>query len=364
MTLPALPPGLTVGILGGGQLGRMLAVAAAKLGFATHIYCPDRQSPAFAVAASRTIAAYDDPSALDAFAEAVDVVTYEFENIPTATVDRLAERIPVRPGRRSLEVAQDRLAEKTLMGELDIAVPVYTEVTAAPDVYSGLARTSRPARLKSRRHGYDGKGQAVIRLGDDPNNAWRAIGEVPAILEANVDFATEISVVLARTGDGRVEAYDVVENRHRQGILIESRVPAGVSDAVAGHARDIAGRIADALDHVGVLAVEFFVADTDEPDSLLVNEIAPRVHNSGHYTSDACVTSQFEQHIRAICGWPLGDMRRHSDAVMVNIIGSDVGAWRDFAGSGASVSLYGKAEARPERKMGHLTQTAPRTTSD
>jgi 5-(carboxyamino)imidazole ribonucleotide synthase len=360
--MPETPvaPGMTVGILGGGQLGRMLALAGAELGLASHIYCPDAKSPVFAVAAARTVAPYDDEMALAAFADSVDVVTYEFENIPVATVRFLAERVAVRPGVRSLEVAQDRMAEKALMTELGIAVPAFAAVDAQSDIYSALARTGRPAILKTRRLGYDGKGQATIRPGDDPISAWRAIGEVPAILEAHVAFEREVSVILTRGRDGATRAWDLAENRHRAGILSETNVPANVTPALSAEAVAIGERIATALDHVGVMAVEMFVVAGAGQGSLLVNEIAPRVHNSGHWTTDACITSQFEQHIRAIAGWPLGDVDRHSDVVMTNLIGDAVAGWRDLAGApNTRLHLYGKAESRPGRKMGHVTRLLP-----
>jgi 5-(carboxyamino)imidazole ribonucleotide synthase len=362
MTDQPVSPGMTVGILGGGQLGRMLALAAAELGLSCHIYCPDQRSPAFAVAAQRTIAAYDDEAALAAFAETVDVVTYEFENIPASTIAFLAALATVSPGVRSLSVSQDRLAEKQLMDQLGIAVPAYSAVDALSDIYSAVARTGRPAILKTRRFGYDGKGQAAIRTGDDPVNAWRAIGEAPAILEALVPFAREISVVLARARDGTMRTWDVTENRHKAGILHTSTVPADVTPALAASAVAIAETIATALGHVGVLAVEMFVVGTGAEAGLMVNEIAPRVHNSGHWTSDGARTSQFEQHIRAICGWPLGDTTRHSDVVMTNLIGNDVADWRERAAEpGVRLHIYGKAEARPGRKMGHLNRVRPRS---
>jgi 5-(carboxyamino)imidazole ribonucleotide synthase len=359
--LPQVRPGMIVGILGGGQLGRMLALAAAELGLSCHIYCPDAKSPAFAVAAARTIAPYDDEAALAAFAAAVDVVTYEFENVPVATAQFLAERVAVLPSPHSLEVTQDRLFEKDLMAGLGLPVAGFAEVARQGDIYSALARTGRPAILKTRRLGYDGKGQAVIRAGDDPVSAWRAIGEVPATLESFVAFEREISVIVARGRDGRTRAFDVAENVHAGGILAETRVPAGLPPAAATAASTLAGRIADALDHVGVLAVEMFVVPAADEKRLLVNEIAPRVHNSGHWTSDACLCSQFEQHIRAICGWPLGDPARHSDAVMTNLIGDAVAAWPAIAAeAGARIHLYGKAETLPGRKMGHVTRLKPR----
>jgi 5-(carboxyamino)imidazole ribonucleotide synthase len=352
-----LRPGMIVGILGGGQLGRMLALAAAELGLSCHIYCPDPASPAFAVAAARTIAPYEDEAALAAFAGAVDVVTYEFENVPVTTVRFLADRVAVFPRQRSLEVAQDRLDEKRLMGELGIAVPAFAPVNTQSDIYSALARTGRPAILKTRRMGYDGKGQAAIRSGDDLVAAWRSIGEMPAILEAFVAFEREISVILARSRDGTARAYDVCENRHVAGILATTTIPANVTPEMAAEAVAIAEKIAEAVDHVGILAVEMFVMPRG---ALLVNEIAPRVHNSGHWTSDACRVSQFEQHIRAICGWPLGDTDRHSDVVMENLIGDDVARWAEIAAEpGARLHLYGKTETRPGRKMGHVNRLTP-----
>jgi 5-(carboxyamino)imidazole ribonucleotide synthase len=352
-----LMPGMTVGILGGGQLGRMLALAAAELGLQTHIFCPDPKSPAFAVSAARTIAPYEDEAALAAFAGSVDVVTYEFENVPVATVRFLAERVAVFPRQRSLEVAQDRFHEKRLMGELGIAVPTFAPVNTQQDIYSALARTGRPAVLKTRRMGYDGKGQAVIRSGDDLVAAWRSIGEQPAILESFVTFEREISVVLARTRDGEMRAYDICENRHNNGILATTTVPANVTPEIAAEAVGMAEKVAEALDHVGVLAVEMFAAPGGV---LLVNEIAPRVHNSGHWTTDACLVSQFEQHIRAVAGWPLGDTTRHSDVTMENLIGDEVGEWQAvLAEPGARLHLYGKAETRPGRKMGHVNRIRP-----
>jgi 5-(carboxyamino)imidazole ribonucleotide synthase len=348
---------MTVGILGGGQLGRMLALAAAELGLNSHVYCPEADSPAFAVSAAHTRAAYDDRAALAAFAAAVNVVTLEFENIPLATLDFLAERITVAPGVKSLAVSQDRLGEKDLMGELGIAVPAYAAVSSQSEIYSALARTGRPAILKTRRMGYDGKGQAVIRPGDDLVTAWKAIGDVPAILEALVPFEREISVVLARGSDGAMRAFDIAENRHVNGILATTTIPANVSPELAAQAVGIAERIAVALGHIGVLAVEMFVLPGE---TLLVNEIAPRVHNSGHWTTDGCLTSQFEQHIRAVAGWPLGDTERHSDVTMENLIGADAGRWLEIlAEPGARLHLYGKAEARPGRKMGHVNRVTP-----
>ncbi len=350
-------PGMTVGILGGGQLGRMLALAAAEIGLSCHIFCPDPDSPAFAVAARRTIASYDDEAALAAFADSVSVVTFEFENVPAATARFLAARVPVLPNPGALEVAQDRLAEKELMTGLGVPVAPYAEVAELAGIYSAMARTGRPAVLKTRRLGYDGKGQAIIRTGDDPVTAWRAIGEQPAILEAFVPFEREISVVLARGRDGAIRAYDIVENEHHAGILARSTVPASVPKEIAAEAVAIGETIATALDFVGVLAVEMFLNGPGASQRLLINEIAPRVHNSGHWTQDGCHVSQFEQHIRAIAGWPLGDPARHSNVTMTNLLGDDVAAWASLAAEpGARLHLYGKSEARPGRKMGHVNR--------
>jgi len=350
-------PGMTIGILGGGQLGRMLALAAAELGLSCHIFCPDQKSPAFAVAARRTIAPYDDEAALSAFAQSVSVVTFEFENVPAATAEFLSKRAPVFPGPRPLAIAQDRLLEKQLMGQLGIEVAPYSEVDTLATIYSALAKTGRPAVLKTRRLGYDGKGQTIIRAGDDPVAAWRMIGEQPAILEALVPFDKEVSVILARGRNGETRTYDVTENEHHAGILRQSTAPASVPDEVASAAATIGERIAVSLDFVGILAVEMFLVDADTAPRLMVNEIAPRVHNSGHWTQDGCTVSQFEQHIRAVAGWPLGDAARHSDVVMTNLIGDEAEAWRTLAGEpGARVHLYGKSEARPGRKMGHVNR--------
>jgi len=354
---PIVHPGMTIGILGGGQLGRMLALAAAELGLSCHIFCPDADSPAFDVAARRTIAPYDDEAALSAFAGSVSVVTFEFENVPAATADFLAARVPVFPNPKALAVAQDRIAEKRLMDELGVAVAPYMEVDTLPAIYSALAKTGRPAVLKTRRFGYDGKGQTIIRVGDDPVAAWRMVGEQPSILEALVPFDKEVSVVLARGRDGTVRTYDLVENEHHAGILRQTTAPATVTAEIATAAAEIGSKIAKTLDFVGVLAVEMFLVEDGGAPRLMVNEIAPRVHNSGHWTQDGCLVSQFEQHIRAITGWPLGDPARHSDVVMTNLIGDEATAWRMLADEpGARLHLYGKAEARPGRKMGHVNR--------
>ena len=352
-----LGPGAVIGILGGGQLGRMLALAAGRLGHRCHVYCPDTDSPAFDVAAAHTIAAYEDRAALDRFAASVDVITYEFENVPTETAERLAELKPVRPGPEALARTQDRLVEKSFVSGLGIAVSPFAAVASLDELEAALTTVGTPAVLKTRRFGYDGKGQARVGDPGEAAAAWEAIGAAPAILEAFVPFEKEVSIVAARGLDGPVVAYDLVENEHEQHILRRSRVPAEVSPRLAEAAQWIAGEIGRGLGFVGVFCVEMFVVG----ERLLVNEIAPRVHNSGHWTLDACLVSQFEQHIRAVCGWPLGPASRHSDAEMLNLLGEEVSDWRRLAAESAALHLYGKAEARPGRKMGHLTRLKPRS---
>ena len=350
-----LPEGSRIGILGGGQLGRMLALAAARLGMRAHVFEPAAEPCAGQVVERVTRAAYDDRAALEAFAASVDVATYEFENVPLAAVDAVAARVPVRPGRRALEVAQDRLAEKEFLRGLGLSVAPFRPVDGPKDLAAGLAVLGVPAILKTRRFGYDGKGQVRIdAAGPSAPEAWAAIGAAPSVLEGFVAFEREISVIGARGLDGAVVAFDPGENLHRDGILHSTTVPARVSAALARDAVLIAGRILNALDYVGVIGVEMFATDA----GLVVNELAPRVHNSGHWTQDACLIDQFEQHVRAICGWPLGDGRRHSDAEMVNLIGDAVASAPGE--TGAAVHLYGKGAARPGRKMGHVTRIAPR----
>ena len=354
-----LSPGQTVGILGGGQLGRMLALAAAQLGLRTHIYAPEADSPAFAVAADHTVAAYDDGAALARFGAAVDVCTFEFENVPAAAVAILERVRDVRPGRFALEVSQDRVTEKRFVGTLGIATAPFAAVDDAAALALAVASLGTPAILKTRRFGYDGKGQVVIREGADPVAALGILA-APAILEGMVSFNREVSVVAARGADGSFRAYDPCENRHEHGILATTSVPANVAPATAEAAVAIARTIAEALDYVGVLAVEMFVVpDAAAPggERMVVNEIAPRVHNSGHWTLGGAVTSQFEQHIRAVCGWPLGSPRRLGRIDMRNLIGDAAQDWAAIlAEEGASLQLYGKAEARAGRKMGHVTR--------
>jgi 5-(carboxyamino)imidazole ribonucleotide synthase len=358
-----LQPGNTIGILGGGQLGRMLAIAAAELGLKTHIYSPDPDSPAFDVCAEHTLAAYEDETSLMRFAKSVNLVTYEFENVPARTAAVLAALRPVLPDPAALAVSQDRLTEKDFLTSLGIATAPYVGVDDAGALARAVAQFGRPSLLKTRRFGYDGKGQAIIREGSDLAATFRGLGSQPAILEGIVPFVKEISVIAARGNDGSFAAYDVAENVHSNHILSLTRVPAAIAPETEIEAISCARRIADALDYVGIIAVEMFVCEAALPEGsggevLRVNEIAPRVHNSGHWTQDGSLTSQFEQHIRAIAGWPLGSTLRHGKAVeMRNLIGEDVLAFEDILHEeGAHLHLYGKAQARPGRKMGHVTR--------
>ncbi|MFT0891756.1 5-(carboxyamino)imidazole ribonucleotide synthase [Pseudochelatococcus sp. G4_1912] len=361
-----LAPGSTIGILGGGQLGRMIALAAAEIGMKTHIYAPEAGSPAFEVARHHTIAAYDDEDALKRFASVVDVVTYEFENIPAQTAALITGLVPLRPGERALVTSQDRLAEKNFVASLGIRTAPFRAIDNLADLEAALEALGRPAVLKTRRFGYDGKGQIIIGPQDDPASALAQLQHAPAILEGFVPFVREVSVVAARSVDGEFRAYDVCENSHRNHILDVTRVPATLSSGAAAQALNATQAIAEALDHVGVLAVELFVIQTDphadsDQESVLVNEIAPRVHNSGHWTAEGAQTSQFSQHVRAICGWPLGSTAlMGSQVTMTNLIGNDIDQWPQIAAEpGARLHLYGKDKARPGRKMGHVTRVTP-----
>jgi 5-(carboxyamino)imidazole ribonucleotide synthase len=355
-----LKPGDTIGILGGGQLGRMLALAAARLGLRCQVFSPDPDSPAFDVVLHATCAEYADVEALELFANDVDVVTYEFENVPAAAAMVLAAKRPVLPGRSALETTQDRLTEKDFVTSLGIRTASYADVSSVASLREAIMRIGLPAVLKTRRFGYDGKGQTLIRKADDLERVWAELGTKSAILEAFVPFEREISVVAARGADGQVECFDVTENEHRDHILKVSRAPAAIPDALADQARAIAEQIATALDYVGVLAVEMFVVAGDEGPGVLVNEIAPRVHNSGHWTLDGASISQFEQHIRAIAGWPLGTPVRHGMVTMTNLIGDEINDYEQWLTvPGATVHLYGKGAPRPGRKMGHVTKVAP-----
>jgi 5-(carboxyamino)imidazole ribonucleotide synthase len=356
----ALPPGSIVGILGGGQLGRMLALAAARLGLKTHIYSDEPDVPAFDVSAFSTVGSFADEAALSAFAANVDVVTCEFENVPARALEIAGKKAPVHPPAKAFAVAQDRLVEKDFMRKLGIQVADYADVHDERSLRDALARVELPAILKTRRFGYDGKGQALVRNEAEALAAFKELRGQPALIERLVAFEREISVLVVRGEDGALKFYDPVENVHQNGILAISRVPARIHDDCAEEARRIAGKVAEALGHVGVLCVEMF--QREEAPRLLVNEIAPRVHNSGHWTIDACLVSQFENHIRAIAGWPLGGTERHSDAVMTNLIGADVERWRALAAEeGVAVHLYCKAEARPGRKMGHTARLLPKS---
>ncbi len=344
-----LKPGDTIGILGGGQLGRMLAMAAARLGLRCQVFSPDPDSPAFEVVMNATCAEYADVEALELFAGDVDVITYEFENIPSAAAMVLDARRPVLPDRKILETTQDRLAEKDFITQLGIGTASYADVTSAASLREAIARIGLPAVIKTRRFGYDGKGQAMIREGDDPDQIWSDLGTKSAILEAFVPFEREISVIAARSADGQVECYDVTENEHRDHILKISRAPAAIPDSLAAEARAIAEKIATALDYVGVLAVEMFVLAGRDGPKVLVNEIAPRVHNSGHWTLDGASISQFEQHIRAIAGWPLGKPVRHGPVTMTNLIGDEINTYEKWMSlPGATVHLYGKGSRGPD----------------
>lgn len=353
-----LPPGSTIGILGSGQLGRMLAMAAARLGLKTHIYC-EASGPAFDVATRTTKAAFDDTAALTEFARAVQAVTYEFENVPMATARHLAALVPVRPSAKALEVAQDRLAEKTFIAGLSLPVAPFRAINDPAELRDAVADFAAPAILKTRRLGYDGKGQARVQPGADIAAAWTSVGSAPSVLEKRIAFACEISALVVRSQSGEMAAYDCPVNTHENGILRRSVVPADLPEADLARARDIAQTIAAALDYVGVLAVEMFHLGPDAPaaERVMVNEIAPRVHNSGHWTIEACGVSQFENHMRAVAGWPLGSTERHSNAQMLNLIGEDALDWQKLAAEpGACLHLYGKREARAGRKMGHLTR--------
>ena len=353
-----LAPGSTIGILGGGQPGRMSALAAARLGYRCHIFAPDADSPGMQVVGAHTVAAYEDAAALSRFAGAVDVVTFEFENVPAATLAALELLAPCRPGVQVLRVCQDRLAEKAFLEAAGVPVAPWRAVHSAADLAAAVAEIGLPAVLKTTRLGYDGRGQVVLRLPEDLAPGFARLHPKPLILEAFLPFAAEVSAIAARGVDGTLAVYDPVENRHRDHILDLSFAPARVPEATAAAARRHAGQLAEALDLVGVLALELFVL----PDGrLLGNEIAPRPHNSGHWTMDACLASQFEQHIRAVAGLPLAHAARHHDAVMRNLVGPEgLAAWpRLLAAPGVAPHLYGKAGARPARKLGHATRLLP-----
>ena len=345
-----LPQGACIGILGGGQLGRMLAVAASRLGLKAHIFEPGANPPAGHVADQVTTASYEDDAALRRFAQSVDVITYEFENIPTSALDILDQIRPIYPGRRALAISQDRLSEKEFLTGLGLKVAPYANVTTAAEAEAAAQSIGTPSILKTRRMGYDGKGQIRLKDASDMAETWQAMQGAPSVLEGFINFSHEVSVIAARASDGQVACYDPGENVHREGILHSTTVPAILTAAQRMDAVLLAGQILNALDYVGVMGVELFVT----PDGLIVNEIAPRVHNSGHWTQNGCDICQFEQHIRAVAGWPLGDGTRHSDIRMENLIGADMDRVPELRKTNAALHLYGKSEVKPGRKMGHV----------
>ena len=361
LTPAPLPPGSTIGILGSGQLGRMMALAAANLGLRTHIYSPDGgpegqtgHSPAGQVAHNETIADYDDLSAIARFGDTVDAATYEFENVPAATAAELAKHTRLFPDARALDVAQDRLSEKTFLTEIGEKTAPFRNVESLEDLTRAISEIGTPAVLKTRRFGYDGKGQTIIREGDSLQGAWALMKDAPSILEGFIPFEREISVIAARSVVGDIVVYTPGENIHENHILATTLVPARISEETDLGARAAAENIIQSLSYVGVIGIELFVLPSGE---LLINEIAPRVHNSGHWTEAACTISQFELHIRAVAGWPLVDPYRHSDARMENLIGQDVERWKDLAHEDKTfITLYGKSETRQGRKMGHVTR--------
>lgn len=354
----ALPTGSVIGILGGGQLGRMLSVAASRLGFKTCIFEPGGDCPASHVANYHFQASYDDQEALQKFADACDVITYEFENIPTSALDLIEKTRAIHPNRRALAVSQDRMNEKEFLTGLGLKVAPFAQVDDLSDLQTAIAQIGAPSILKTRRFGYDGKGQARIMAAGNAEAALADMAGAPAVLEGFVDFSCEISVIGARAQDGQVACFDPGENVHRDGILHTTAIPANVPASLKTDAVLLAGQILNALDYVGVLGVELFVT----PQGLLVNEIAPRVHNSGHWTQNGCLTDQFEQHIRAVAGWPLGDGARHADCVMENLIGADMDRVAELsADPSVALHLYGKAEVKPGRKMGHFNRITPKS---
>lgn len=332
-------------------------MAAARLGFRTHVYSPAGDNPAFAVSHTHTQADFADQASLQAFAHACDTITYEWENIPVDICDLIDTMCPVRPGPDVLRISQDRVAEKTFVSGLGIPVPEFHPAGSFSELEQAVAQIGRPAVLKTRRFGYDGKGQAHIKDKTLLADAWNSIGEQPAILEAFVPFEREVSVIAARALDGAIASFDIPQNSHENGILRSSTVPARLKTRTATQARDIASTLLESLNYTGIMAVELFVSAKGGVESLMVNEIAPRVHNSGHWTEAACHVSQFEQHIRAVAGWPLGDTSRHSDCVMENLLGDEIFASPELARlAGAVVHDYGKVESREGRKMGHVTR--------
>ena len=348
-----LPQGARIGILGGGQLGRMLSVAASRLGFVTHIYEPGANPPAAQVADHCTTASYQGAAALRAFAQSVDVITYEFENIPTGALDILESIKPIYPNREALGVSQDRITEKEYLNNLGLTTAPYAQVDTLSDLKDATDKVGLPAILKTRRFGYDGKGQARLKSENDIETAYSEMAGAPSVLEGFITFTREISVIAARGINGEIACYDPGENVHRDGILHTTTIPAEIPAMMAMDAALMAGKILNALDYVGVMGVEMFVT----AQGLIVNEIAPRVHNSGHWTQNGCAVDQFEQHIRAVAGWPLGDGSRYVDVVMENLIGDDMDRIPELSKDPkVSLHLYGKADVKKGRKMGHVNR--------
>lgn len=350
-----LPPGSTLGILGGGQLGRMLAQAAARLGFDVAILEPEADAPAARVAAHAVVGAYDDPEALKALAGLASVVTYEFENVPSTAVELLIGLgVEVAPGAQALAVAQDRLTEKSFLNQAGVATVAFEPASTAEEAVAAVQKLTAPCLMKTRREGYDGKGQTWVEHAADAAAAFQALGGRPVILEAPADFVRELSVIAARGRDGEIAVYPLAENHHEKGVLRRSVAPAVAAPETAAQAERIAAKVLKALDYVGVIGIELFeMAD----GRLLVNEIAPRVHNTGHWTQDGCDVDQFEQHVRAVAGWPLGPTAAHAHVEMLNLLGEEVESWRRHAGEPETrVHLYGKREAKSGRKMGHVNR--------
>lgn len=352
-----IDPGATIGIVGGGQLGRMTAQAASRLGYRTHVFTPERDAPACHVATRSTVGDYEDGRALGHFADAVDVVTFEFENVPARSLEILERHVIVRPTAKVLEICQDRLPEKDFVNACGVATAPYAAIDSLDDLERAIERIGAPAILKTRRLGYDGKGQVKILQPEACSQAWREVGRVPSILEGFVAFRREISVIVARGADGSVAAFDPVENRHVDHILDTTVAPAPLAPRTARSATEAAIRIAERLGLIGLVAVEMFEAPGG---ATLINELAPRPHNSGHWTIEGAETSQFEQLVRAVCGLPLGSAARRGNALMKNLVGAEIGAWPDLVRDpGLHVHLYGKTDARPGRKVGHVTRLYP-----
>jgi 5-(carboxyamino)imidazole ribonucleotide synthase len=345
--------GSTIGILGGGQLGQMLSIAASRLGFKTHIFEPSENPPASNVASKFTRAEYDDYDALKQFASSVDVVTYEFENIPTAALDIIETQSEIFPNREALKISQDRLIEKEFINKLGFKTASFCEVNSIEELIHAINQIGAPSILKTRRFGYDGKGQVKVQPSSKPEEIWKNLGEKALILEGFINFSSEFSVIGSRSKDGQISCFDPGENVHKDGILRTTTVPAHLTNQQKTEAVLITAKILETLKYVGVIGIEFFL----EKNSLVINEFAPRVHNSGHWTQNGCTVDQFEQHIRAITGWKLGNAERHSDVIMENLIGDEIYKTNQLVEDGSiALHLYGKADVNPGRKMGHFNR--------